>query len=64
MKTKIKLLKRIHYGQERLYPDCDLSRAICAISGKKTLNEEAQQALVRIGRCEIEIQAMKKELKS
>lgn len=59
MKTKIKLLKHTQYGRERLYPGCSLSRAICAISGGKTMNEEQADILTAIGNCEIEVEVVK-----
>lgn len=59
MKTKIKLLKHVQYGRERLYPNCCLSRAICTITGGKTLSEEAATILNAVGQCDIEIEVVK-----
>ena len=59
-KTVIKLLKHVQYGQERLYPNCDLSRAICLIAGKKTISDDAATALTAVGNCELDIETVKK----
>lgn len=60
MKTTIKLLKHVQYGRERLYPNCALSRAICLISGGKTVSEEHATILTAVGQCELEIETVKK----
>lgn len=60
MKTKIKLLKHVQYGRERLYPGCQLSKAICLIAGGKTISDDAVGVLETLGQCEIEIEVVKK----
>lgn len=55
MKTKIKLLRHVQYGRERLYPGCALSRAIIALTGGKTFNDDQATILQGIGQCELEV---------
>lgn len=55
MATRIKVLCHTHYGQERLYPNCKMSRAICRITAKKTLSETDLTILRGIGGCNITI---------
>lgn len=53
--TKIKLLKYIHYGQERFYPDCPLSKAICLIGKGKTITPGQIAILEDVGECKMQI---------
>lgn len=54
-KTKMLLLRHIHYGRERLYPGCALSRVICKIKGGKTFNREEAIMFIREGQCEVNV---------
>lgn len=59
MTTKIKLIKHVHYGRERLYPNCPLSTSICMIMGGKTLSQGDVDILARHGNCEFKIEIVK-----
>lgn len=37
MERQIKLINRPSYGNDRYFPDCELSRLLCQLLGKKTL---------------------------
>lgn len=56
MTIKIKLLKHVHYGIERLYPGCDLTRAICRITQKKTITVTDLSILIDEGGCDVNIE--------
>ncbi len=55
MKTKIKLLKHVQYGRERLYPGCPLSHAIIAIAKGKVFSPTEAAILSGMGQCQVEI---------
>lgn len=60
MKTKMKLLKHVQYGRERLYPGCPLSKAICLDKDVKTMSDDSVGIYQTLGECEIEIEVVKK----
>lgn len=59
MKTKIKLLRHLQYGSERLYPDCPLSEAMCQMMDKKTLSSDQVNILISVGKCDTKIDTVK-----
>lgn len=59
MTVKIKLLRHTQYGTDRHYPDCDLSRAICKITRKKTISKDDIAVLKILGKCGVAIEVVK-----
>jgi len=41
--TQAYVTKKTHYGTDRYYPDCSVTRTICAIAESKTLSPEVMR---------------------
>ena len=45
----VQVTVKVVYGEERIYPDCDIARGFCDIAGTKTLTRQAIATIKKMG---------------